>query len=211
MGVADYNKGFVPQKTIPVPDATNSPSSPANIMLDMANTKSTAAASTTSPIGHLPIPSILQSEVDSPDGTMQLILQMQINANNTVSYQLSAQKADGENKITIFSQTGGQGQFSISQNTWSPDNNYVFMEQYLNGQQTWLVFNASGQNFSDGQQSIDVMALFVKRLEPETILNVTGWDSDTLLHVFTQKTDGSRGPSFWFDVPSRSFTQLADY
>ena len=91
-------------------------------------------------------------------------------------------------------------------NSWSPDNKYLFFEENDSSNLSFFVFKADGTKFAKGEIYIDMIPLFDTK-SGNKIVDVTGWDADTLLHVFTV-SDKWRGPSYWFDLDSRNFLML---
>ncbi|OGH18602.1 MAG: hypothetical protein A2868_02455 [Candidatus Levybacteria bacterium RIFCSPHIGHO2_01_FULL_40_15b] len=150
------------------------------------------------------------SEVRSPDGVMKLIMEKTTIAYNT-TYSFSIEETtQGSAKNSILSKTvlAGTG-MELSQNAWSPDNKYFFITEKSGNSINYLVFKADGEYFSENEQYISVVPLFVAKNTGHSLKDITGWDSETLLHVYTIKEDGSRGPSFWFEIPSKAIIQLA--
>lgn len=146
-------------------------------------------------------------EVHSSDGAMNLIMQTDVSKDGTTTYSFSTEEASGENEKLIFVRIADIGQkLSLPQNAWSPDNKYFFIYVLGNDDSfiSALVLKATGENLSDGEKYIDVAPLFVQaRKSSYALKNITGWDSQTLLHVKTT------GPTFWFDVGTLGFIQLA--
>jgi hypothetical protein len=94
-------------------------------------------------------------------------------------------------------------------NSWSPDNKFIFISGNTPEGLKVLVFRATGEPFADGQSVVDLSALFREKLPNAVLRGVTGWDDPALLHVFTYNADKSIGYSYWFDIWSKSFIQLA--
>lgn len=159
----------------------------------------------------LPVPSatptpepVKDIQVNSPDGKMKIIMRKTIAQAGNVSYSFFVSDVDGGNEKLIFTKTLTlKSTMSISQNAWSPDDNYLFLRENDVAAFSVFVFKADGQNFSDGEVYINLTDLYIKDGISYSLKDVTGWDSNTLLHVLTS------GPSFWFEVPSKSFIQLA--
>ena len=143
-------------------------------------------------------------EVHSIEGSLKLIMQEKTLPEGINTYTFFVADITGENQRLLFTKTAsGSGTMTIPANSWSPDNKYVFLRESENGSIHVLVFKASGQAFADGQKYLDVIDLFAKRLTTEFITDVTGWDAPALLHVKASSF------SYWFDIDSRSFLQLA--
>lgn len=127
------------------------------------------------------------------------------------SYSFSVSDASGANKRQLYTVTEPIGTtIELPYNTWAPDDNHLFLEVKETGRApNYWVFQQSGAAFADGAQYLDVGTLWSDKKVPFTIRTATGWASETLLIIYTFKDDGSKGPAYWFDLPSRSFLQLA--
>lgn len=147
------------------------------------------------------------SDVHSPDGTAKLIMQTKT-LSNTVSYAFSVSDIEESNKQLIFSTDGKKGEFSFTPNAWSPDNAYFYTIKNQDNGVNGLVFRKTGEDFSGGQKYLDVLSVFTTKYPQYRITSITGWDSETLLHLRTVKDDGAKGPSFWFEIPSTAVLQL---
>lgn len=142
-------------------------------------------------------------EVHSIDGVLKLTMEKTSNKNNT-TYDFFVSDVSGANRKLIFSQTVSNGTtMDIPDNSWSPDKRYLFVVQNENGISNALVLKASGETFADGSMYEDITSLFLDKKINYTLDTVTGWDAPGLLHVTTN------GPSFWFEVSSKAFIQLA--
>ena len=134
-----------------------------------------------------------------------------IDGDNT-TYSFSVSETSEDKKTPIFSRTVLPGTvMEMSPNAWSPDNKYFFITERSVNSINYLVFKASGEYFSDDEQYIEVVPAFDARNTGQTLSEITGWDSEALLHVYSVKDDGSRGPSFWFEIPSHAVIQLASH
>lgn len=158
-----------------------------------------------------PQPNVPQkTEVHSPDGTVKVTLTSQKQDDGTNTYTVMAGKITGDNQKYIFSKTAdSQTSIVLPQNAWSPDNKYLFILEKNNDIVSALVFKASGEAFAIGAQYLDVAPLFLEKNKTLEIANVTGWASPTLLYVQTKTESLTKGPTFWFDIDSKNFLQLA--
>lgn len=152
---------------------------------------------------------VYKSEVHSADGTMKISLEKKANSKFLANYKLTASDISGAKEAVILSTTLSENkEIQIPRNSWSPDNKYLFLKENEGGKLSFFVFKATKELFPDGKEFIDVVPLFDGKKYELKLSEITGWDSNTLLHVFTQKLDGTKGPSFWFDVDNNSFYQL---
>lgn len=150
------------------------------------------------------------SEVRSPDGAMRLVMRKTAVAGNKAYSFLVEETTEGSTKNSIFSKTVLAGtSFEISPNAWSPDNKYFFITEKSSNSINYLVFRRDGEYFSESEQYIEAVPRFIAKNTGYTLSDITGWDSETLLHMYSIKEDGARGPSFWFEIPSKAIIQLA--
>lgn len=150
------------------------------------------------------------TEVHSADGEMKVVMKKvnKIDSDFT-TYTFTVSDISGDSPKTIFTTTLGENQaIQIPDNSFSPDNKYLFLKEIDSSKLSFFVFKASGETFSEGRDFIDVVPLFEDKKYESKLSDITGWDSDTLLHIFTVKEDNLRGPSFWFDVESKNFYKL---
>lgn len=149
----------------------------------------------------------IADESTSIDGIKKLTMRTIKQDDAMVSYTFLIN--DGEKEFTLFKATAKEGTFVVPSNSWSPDSMYVFLIDTASLPEQIYVFKASGESFSDEQQYLNVTELFSASKQQHIVDTATGWDSRGLLHIRTKNQDDSRGPSYWFDVYSRSFIQLA--
>lgn len=151
-----------------------------------------------------PTPAVQNTEVHSSDGEMNLIMQKQKQSDGLATYSFFTSDIAGNNKKILFEKIVNAGvSMEIPKNSWSPDNKYVFLREDEPSSFSIFVFKASGENLSSTEKYIDVMPLFSESKIKYEMKDITGWDSPTLLHVITS------GPSYWFDITTRAFLQLA--
>ena len=154
-----------------------------------------------------PTPAVNTTMQISPDGTKNVVMKTTHNKDGTATYAVSSANGAGEKENLIYSETLPSTQnISIPFNTWSPDDKYFFTKK---NNDTVLVFKASGEAFADGVQYLDLTDLFKKRGTGNNYAEATGWASETLIIVNTTKEDNTKGPSYWFEVPTKAIIQLA--
>ena len=143
------------------------------------------------------------TSVDSPDGRVALSMKIAKNDSGvTYSFLTSG-------KIIFEKIVNPSISFSIPANTWSPDNKYVFLKEVGPAYVNFFVLLAAKDSSQQDDQTASIAELFAKKYPNLTIEDVTGWGGINLVIVNSNNTDGSRGPSFWFDAPSHSFIQLS--
>ncbi len=144
----------------------------------------------------------------SPDGTKKLIMKTAHNTNGTLTYVITTADGSGANNQQLYTAiVKGSENMSIPFNTWSPDNQYLFIQK--NGNNA-LVFKASGGPIASGQAYFDVSELFKAQVKKDIFSRATGWASPTLLIINTITQDNTKGSSYWFEVPTKAIIQLAN-
>jgi hypothetical protein len=162
-------------------------------------------------VSPLPIPNVT-SQI-SPDGTKKVILETQIQKNKTLSYTLwvtdGNSDVNNDNRKKIYSDTLLPNESAqIPFNSWSPDDQYFFIEKLdANGSQA-LVFSASGKPLAQDQFFLDAKSIFINKRPGVSYKRATGWASPTLLVVNTTNQKGNT-QSFWLEVPSTATIPLA--
>ncbi len=140
-----------------------------------------------------------ETTIEAPDGKNKLIMKEE-KGKETTTYTFSIQDKMSWVSKEVFTKTVPLGTYiSIPFNTFSPDNKYIFLQEG----NTYFV------PLKDGV--LDINSLFAAKHPDYTIADVTGWGGMTLLVVNTNKVNGDQGPSFWFDVTSKSFIQLSSH
>ncbi len=139
----------------------------------------------------------------SPDGKITVTMKRSQNK-DLVTYTFNT------NNLVYTKDTVKDDVFSIPFNTWSPDNKYFFIKEIDGNKVSFLILNASGVSFKNGSQFINVSDIFREKLPTYSLIDATGWAAGNLLIINSNKSDGSEGPSFWFDIPSGTFIQLSN-
>lgn len=147
------------------------------------------------------------AEQISPDGTKKIIMKKTQNTDKTDTYVFTSTDGAGLGEKQLYTaKVENSETFDIPFNAWSPDNKYVFIIKNNNNA---LVFKATGEPVANSQPYFDVAQTFLEKGKKDTISEVTGWASETLLIVNTQTPENTKGPSYWFEVPSRAIIQLS--
>lgn len=150
-----------------------------------------------------------QRSVTSIDGAKILTMKSVTNPNNEITYSFYTSSSTEPFYVTTLNPN--LYTMAIPDNSWSPGEKYIFLEKNGGGVKTDLVFKADGSVFASGQQYLDVAQLFKNKYTDYNFAGGTGWADPALLIVESTKPDGSVGPSFWFELPSGSFIQLANH
>lgn len=146
------------------------------------------------------------TEAKSIDGKLTFFMKVRPQSEKLSSYNFSID--NGEKEYTVFSIGATPDSFVMPQNSWSPDGTYVFLIEKTTIPSVY-VFQASGESFGEEQNYLNVTDLFTQKFPEKRLAKATGWDSRGLLHIRSQNSDNTQGPSYWFDVDSRTFIQLA--
>lgn len=153
---------------------------------------------------------VTETSVHSSKADKQLIIRATKKSDGMTQYAYYVADISGANERLLFERTFAAGSsMGLPDNSWDPTDTYVFLEEHNSGTVDYLVLKASGESFADGNQYIDVGAVWTNKKIGYRIRTATGWASGTLLIVYTSKDDGSRGPAFWFEIPSTAILQLA--
>jgi hypothetical protein len=155
-------------------------------------------------------PKVIISSQISPDGTKKVIMKITENPDNTKTYDFSVSDENGANEQFIFAKTlSSSNNMVIPFNTWSPDDKYFFIEQNAGGNKSVFVFKATGALFTDTETYLDAADSFIQKNTGNNFDEATGWASETLVIINTKKSDNTKGPSYWFEVPSKAIIQLS--
>lgn len=146
----------------------------------------------------------------SPDGAKKVILKIAKNNDNTQTYSFSTEDKSGSNSRFIFEKILDNSQSMIIPfNTFSSDNKYFFVQEDTGTGKSILAFKVSGEPFSETEKYFDVTDLFDKKNTGNNFGEATGWASESLIIINTTKPDKTKGPSYWFEVPSKAIIQLS--
>lgn len=144
--------------------------------------------------------------VDSPDGTKTLT--MEYRQGNTYSFTVS-DNVENQQQLVATKTISSTETFTVPDNSWSPDNKYVFVKENIATQSSYFVFASSDTLPYQDLQNVDIKALFAERYPDYILSKITGWAAPYLLILNTETQEGERGPSFWFDISTKSFIRLA--
>lgn len=139
--------------------------------------------------------------VGSPDGKMSLTMKEE--GQDSILYTFLLKDEGTGASQQIFTKTASVGAtLTIPLNTFSPDNKYVFLKETYGGKNSYFVpLDGQEVKFSD---------LFASKYEDFVITDVTGWGGVNLIVINADKAGGGIGPSFWFEMPSKSFIRLSN-
>lgn len=146
----------------------------------------------------------------SPDGSKKVVMKVTQNTDDTSTYEFATLDGNGANEKSIFTKTlDSSSNMTVPFNTWSPDNKYFFIQQNTGSDKSIFAFKENGEAFSDTEQYFEVTDLFKMKETGNNFSDATGWASETLIIINTTKEDGEKGPSYWFELPSKAVIQLS--
>jgi hypothetical protein len=148
-------------------------------------------------------------EVEAPNGKATLFLREKRVVEGT-KWLLSVRSEEGTEKEILTKILPSGSSLSVPYNTFSPDNRYIFLKETSPGGVSYLVLATNGAPLTKDTQSLEIVSLFAQKYPNFKITDVTGWGGPTLVVINTNNKDGSIGPSFWFDVASKSFIRLTN-
>jgi hypothetical protein len=145
-----------------------------------------------------------ETSVNSSNADKKIILRVAPKPGGMTEYTYLVAGISGGNPRVLFDKTLPAGTvMTLPDNSWDPTDTYVFIGEKIGGIQNYYVMKATGGSV------IDVGAVWNEKKIPFVIREATGWASGTLLIIYTSAGDGSRGPAFWFEIPSTAILQLA--
>jgi hypothetical protein len=145
-----------------------------------------------------------ETSVNSSNADKKLILRTTPKSGGMTEYSYIVADVSGKNQRVVFDKTVPAGTvMTLPYNSWDPTDTYIFIEEKVGSVPDYYVMKSTGGSL------IDVGAVWNEKKIPYTIREATGWASDTLLIIYTSASDGSKGPAFWFEIPSTAILQLA--
>ena len=146
----------------------------------------------------------------SPDGKAILTVKRgrEVNGIITQTFYISTEK--DENPVKFFEkESSPESLISVPDNTFSPDNKYIFLKYDELGTIRYIVLRTDGEDIKKDGKTVEIVGLFNEKYQDFVITDVTGWGSYSLIVVNTDTLDGKTGPSWWFDLSNFSFIRLS--
>lgn len=158
-----------------------------------------------------PLPQVETSSQISPDGTKKVMMTVSFKSDSTTKdYVVKTANSDGTNQQQIYAATLPVSEsLTLPFNSWSPDDKYFFIQHMTQSGSEASIFRADGASMTSTDQSFNAKELFVARSTSYTYQEITGWASESLLIINTTQADGTKGPSYWLEVPSKAIIQLS--
>ena len=153
------------------------------------------------------IPTTETASQISPDGTKKVVVTATKYRDNSHAYAISVDDEPSFYTATL----SATEKLTIPFNTWSASNRYFFLQEQTNAGPKVLVFQATGEPFSNGQQYLDLTGTFEARTAESgnTFDQATGWAEGNLIIINTKRDDGTQGTSYWYEVPSEGLIPLS--
>ncbi len=150
-------------------------------------------------------PAISTTSQTSPDGTRKVTIDTVGTKDGNTTYEV--QIDDGP---IVYSRTLPTGDsLIVPYNTWSPGDNYFFIQENSTDGTQVMVFNGSGKPLSNGNEFLDLTGVFAKDVSAAAFGSATGWAADNLIIIESKNADGTNGTSYWFGVPDQGVIPLA--
>lgn len=161
-----------------------------------------------------PLKLIQETSQISPDGQKQLIMTVN-DSKYTLAVEVLGPEEERADPKDIYTGTVSPNEeLRIPFNTWSPDNQFFFIEKTTSDRTDFLLFTVSGEPISGEEIAddpfVNITSLYAKNDYVNSLANVTGWAAKSFLLVQTLNSDsGESTPSMWFDVYNLKFIQLS--
>lgn len=164
----------------------------------------TSTAPILSPINTLP--KTQTKEVHSPDGTLKVIMSIEKKKEGERIYSFSIADISGKSKRFLLTKTlEPKDVMLIPQNSFSPDNTYLFLEEAKAGSLDILVFKTSVEPFAKGEQYLSLGSLLTQTKPGYSLKSVTGWVSPIFLQIYTTQTGSKPYSTYWFSPETKAF------
>jgi hypothetical protein len=173
------------------------------VLVPKQQTTISNVSSTPTPAPAIPVAlADTETSVEAPDGKFTLNMKQKY-AGSSITYTFLTTDETTGIQTEIYTKTEPAGvTLVIPTNTFSSDDKYIFLKEISSSSTDYFVVK--------GGEALDISGPFADKYQNYVITDVTGWAGPTLVVVNTDKINGKVGPSFWFDVSSKSFIQLSD-
>jgi hypothetical protein len=145
----------------------------------------------------------------SADGEIELKMS-QTKKTEAITWTLRVIRNKDEIRRIFWQTMPVDSTLSIPFNSVSPDNKYLFLKQGGSDKTRYIVMTITGEPILFETQTIEFAEKFETDYPEFVITEVTGWGGIDLIVFNTDKAEGGVGPSFWYEIPTRSFIQLFD-
>lgn len=151
------------------------------------------------------------TDVHSIYGDMNASINETTQGSGNTIYSITTQNIKEKGEVVKILDTAYPAgtKLTLPANTWSPGSNYIYLKEDTSSSSSFLVFRASGEPFSNGEDYLNASKIFEEKKGSEfTLKDITGWDSDSLLHVKAQDASG-KSANFWLEIPSGAVIRLS--
>lgn len=149
-------------------------------------------------------------DIISPDDKYTLNVKKKSVPGGLISQTFYIKSDENDNPVEIYErESAADDLISVPENTFSPDNKYIFLKYGDSGKTRYIVLRTDGAELKEGIQSVEIESLFSEKHSDYIITDVTGWGGYTLIVVNTDTIAGQTGPSWWFDLTNFSFIRLS--
>lgn len=145
----------------------------------------------------------------SADGEIELKMN-QTRINDSITWTLRTITDEDTVRRIFWKTLPADTELSIPFNSVSPDNKYLFLKQEGPDKTRYFVMTTSGEPIALETQTLEFAEKFEAEQPDYKITEVTGWGGINLIVFNTDTTEGATGPSFWYEVPTRSFIRLSN-
>lgn len=157
----------------------------------------------------IPTPPVASFSQPSPDGSKEVTMKVRTNSDATRTYIFTITDTTTQTTIPLYTTTFATDSMSLPFNAFSPDNRYLFLNHNTKtGTEAW-VFRADANPIAENVTYYNAKEIFDARNTGNTYQEATGWASETLVIINTTLSDGSKGPSYWLEIPSKAVIQLS--
>jgi hypothetical protein len=149
-------------------------------------------------------------DIISPDEKSTLTVKKSGEVEGVITQTFYIKSEGDETSVKIFErESKSDNLISVPENTFSPNNKYIFLKYEDSGKTRYIVLRTDGEELKEGSQTVEIESLFSEKHPDYRITDVTGWGGYTLIVVNTNTVDGKTGPSWWFDLSNFSFIRLS--
>src|SRR3989344_6984252 len=116
-----------------------------------------------------------EADIIPPDGKYTLTVKKGMELNGLVpqSFYISSEK--DSSPIKIFEKNSKpENMISVPENTFSPDNKYIFLKYDEQGKSRYLVLRTNGEEIRNGVPTVEFEGLFSEKYPEFVITDVTG-------------------------------------
>jgi|SRR3990172_2634416 len=146
----------------------------------------------------------------SPNGKATLTMKNGKELKGVITQTFLIASEEDKTPVEIFKKDSNPDYLiSVPDNSFSPDNKYIFLKYEEAGKNRYIVIRTDGEDLGKDIETIEIESLFSEKYPDFVITDVTGWGSYSLIVVNSDTKEGKTGPSWWFDLSNFSFIRLS--